>query len=183
MQSLQGQLLIATPKLSDPNFFHAVVLVVQHNAEGSLGLVLNRPLGVSVTTVWQQLGDSPCLIEGVVHQGGPCEGPLMVVHADDEASDMKIAQGLHFSTNKDVIERLVVAGTDSTRFFIGYAGWGAGQLELEMQSASWLTMKAEPAHVFDPPDDLWHEVHRQLVRATQTSWIPPGMMPKDPSLN
>ncbi|HEX8910961.1 MAG TPA: YqgE/AlgH family protein [Humisphaera sp.] len=184
MDSLQGHLLIATPTLSDPNFFHTVVLLVQHGEEGALGLVLNRPLATPVSKVWEQVSDSACLIEGNVFQGGPCEGPLMVVHGSGDASDLEVMPGVYFSTNRDAIEKLVESGADPTRFFIGYAGWTAGQLEAELASDSWLTVKADPAHLFDPPEDLWHDLHRQATRkAKAPSWIPPEIMPDDPSMN
>ncbi|MDB5294961.1 MAG: hypothetical protein JWO31_944 [Phycisphaerales bacterium] len=183
MDSLQGQLLIATPRLSDPNFFHTVILLVQHGAEGALGVVLNRPLTAPVRQVWEQVSDAPCLVEGVVHQGGPCEGPLMVVHGDADSSDLRVGDGLHFSTDKDAIERLVSAGEAPTRFFIGYAGWGAGQLEAELAADSWLVLPAEPDHVFEEAEDLWQDLHRAATRASRPSWIPPEIMPGDPSLN
>jgi putative transcriptional regulator len=183
MDSLQGQLLIAAPRLTDPNFFHAVVLMVQHNEDGALGLVLNRPLAATVQTVWEQVGDSTCLIEGYIHHGGPCEGPLMVVHGDEDASDLRVADGVHFSTNKDAIAKLVESGTSPTKFFLGYAGWGAGQIEQELESASWLTAPAKPDHIFESSDELWHELHRAASRASHASWIPPSIMPDDPSMN
>lgn len=183
MDSLQGQLLIAAPRLSDPNFFHTVVLLVQHGADGALGLVLNRPVSASVSAVWQQVSESPCLIEGFLRQGGPCEGPLMVVHTEVGASDLQVGPGLHFSTNKDAIERLVDAASSPTTFFVGYAGWGPGQLEDELEQASWLTTAAKPEHIFDPPEELWHALHRAASRAAHAAWIPPELMPDDPSLN
>ena len=183
MDSLQGKLLVATPRLSDPNFFRAVILLVQHGAEGALGLVLNRPVSTSVSTVWQQVSESPCLIEGFLHQGGPCEGPLMVMHTEADASDLQVLPGLHFSTNKDAIGRLVDAASSPTTFFVGYAGWGPGQLEGELEEASWVTAPAKPEHVFDPPDEMWHALHKAAARAGKLGWIPPGIMPDDPSLN
>jgi putative transcriptional regulator len=183
MDSLQGKLLIAAPRLADPNFFHTVVLMVQHNDDGALGLVLNRPLTAAIQTVWKQVSETACLVEGFVHQGGPCEGPLMVVHGDAEASDLQVMPGVHFTTNKDAIEKIVETGDTPTKFFIGYAGWGPGQLENELEAASWLTVSAEPDHVFESADELWQELHRAATRATQSSWIPPEMMPDDPSLN
>ena len=74
MKSLQGHLLVASPKLVDPNFFHTVVLLVQHNQEGALGLVLNRPLQTTVQEMWQEVGESQCEVDQPLHQGGPCEG-------------------------------------------------------------------------------------------------------------
>jgi putative transcriptional regulator len=183
MDSLQGQLLIAAPRLADPNFFHTVVLMVQHNNDGALGLVLNRPLSAAIQTVWQQVSESPCLIEGFLHQGGPCEGPLMVVHANEEASDLEVMPGVYFSTNKDGIEKLVETASSPTKFFIGYAGWGAGQLERELETASWLTTQAKMEDIFEGTDELWQELHRAATRAAQASWIPPEIMPDDPSMN
>ncbi|QOV91896.1 YqgE/AlgH family protein [Humisphaera borealis] len=183
MDSLQGQLLIAAPRLSDPNFFHTVVFMVQHSEEGALGLVLNRPLETSVRDVWKQVSDGDCLIEGSIHQGGPCEGPLMVLHSDEAGGDMDVMPGITMSTNREAIEKLVTAGASPTRFFVGYAGWTAGQLEAELESASWLTCDAELEHVFEDHDDLWQQLHRAVTRAAQTSWIPPEIMPDDPSLN
>src|SRR4051795_298785 len=97
MKSLQGQLLIAAPKLRDPNFFRSVVLLVQHDEQGSLGLVLNRPLEVSIRAAWKQLSSTSCEIDGNLYQGGPCEGCLMALHTDVEASDMEVTEGVQFS--------------------------------------------------------------------------------------
>lgn len=185
MKSLQGQFLIAAPRLSDPNFFHTVVLMVQHGEEGALGLVINRPLSATVREVWKQVSESTCLIEAVIHQGGPCEGPLMVLHGDNASvADLQIMPGMMLSTSKEAIEQLVTTGTSPTRFFVGYAGWSAGQLEHELEVASWLTAPALPDQVFDDQeDDLWHQLHRAATRAAQSTWIPPQIMPDDPSLN
>ena len=185
MKSLQGQFLIAAPRLSDPNFFHAVVLMVQHSEEGALGLVINRPLTATVSEVWKQVSESACLIEAFIHQGGPCEGPLMVLHGNTElGGEMSVMPGVMLSTNKEAIEQLVTAGSSPTRFFVGYAGWAAGQLEYELETASWLAVAAAPEQVFeDSDDDLWHQLHREATRAAQSTWIPPAIMPDDPSLN
>src|SRR5687768_16486258 len=183
MDSLQGQLLIAAPRLADPNFFHTCILMVQHNDEGALGLVLNRPLGATVAEVWTQVSDATCCIEGVVHQGGPCEGPLMVLHGDDAVGDMTVMPGVSLTTNKGVIETLVEEGSSAARFFVGYAGWAAGQLEQEIDDASWLLVPAQPDHIFEETDNLWQQLHKQAMRTSHVSCIPPEIMPEDPSLN
>src|SRR5205814_2997514 len=82
MKSLQGQLLIASPKLFDPNFFRSVVLLVQHTENGALGLILNHPLEMTIANAWEQVSEMPCEATGVLHQGGPCDGPLMVLHTE-----------------------------------------------------------------------------------------------------
>src|SRR5258706_8102025 len=105
MKSLQGQILVASPKLVDPNFFHTVVLMVQHNDEGALGLVLNRPLQTTVAEMWQQVDEGThCGVAGALHQGGPCEGALMVVHAAENCAESEVAKGIYFCMRRDVIE-------------------------------------------------------------------------------
>jgi putative transcriptional regulator len=80
MDSLRGQLLLASRRLADPNFFHAVVLMVQHGEDGALGLVINRPLEVTIKQACDDSLEMVCETEGILHQGGPCQGPLMVLH-------------------------------------------------------------------------------------------------------
>src|SRR4051812_22214559 len=97
MKSLQGQILVASPKLVDPNFFHTVVLMVQHNDEGALGLVLNRPLQTTVKEMWEQVDEgTKCGVEGALHQGGPCEGALMVVHGEETCAESEVTGGIYF---------------------------------------------------------------------------------------
>ena len=90
MKSLQGQLLIASPKLFDPNFFRSVILLVQHGENGALGLVLNRPLEMTIANAWEQVSEMPCEATGFLHQGGPCDGPLMVLHTDASIPEMPV---------------------------------------------------------------------------------------------
>src|SRR4051812_11769682 len=104
MKSLQGQLLIASPKLMDPNFFKSVVLVVQHGDGGALGLILNRRIDVTVQSAWGQVSEGTCEVEGNLHQGGPCEGPLMVVHGEESLGQLEVLPGIHFSTERESIE-------------------------------------------------------------------------------
>jgi putative transcriptional regulator len=184
--SLQGHLIVAAPKLRDPNFFKAVVLLVQHNEEGALGLILNRPLGATIEAAWEQVTDTPCLVSGVLHQGGPCEGPLMVVHTEPELSQIEVTTGVHFSTEKDAIEQLVArddAGRTRMRFFVGYSGWGPGQLEAEIEHASWLSAPAAPDQVFGPTEDLWDAVMKLIARSAATPYMDPKIIPDDPSMN
>src|SRR5215216_669381 len=81
--SLQGHLIVAAPKLRDPNFFKAVVLLVQHNDEGALGLILNRPLGATIEAAWEQVTDTPRLVSGLLHHAGwgPGQPEAEIEHA------------------------------------------------------------------------------------------------------
>ncbi len=191
MNSLQGHLLVAAPTLVDPNFFHAVVLLVQHNDDGALGLVLNRPLQTTIRDMWEQIAEGDCAIEGPLHQGGPCEGPLMVVHREKSAADIKVSSGVYFCTNRERIETLInkktgkasARGTNDMKFFVGYAGWTAGQLEAELAESSWLTIDANPKAVFEGDEHLWTDLTRAIARTDATILVDPKRIPDDPSVN
>ena len=79
--SLEGQFLVASRKLLDPNFVRSVVLLVRHSDEGAMGLVINRPTKTTVAEAWRQVSEAPARREALIHLGGPCRGPLMAVHA------------------------------------------------------------------------------------------------------
>ena len=128
MDSLQGQLLIASPRLVDPNFVRSIVVMVQHNDDGALGLIVNRPLQTTIKEVCEKALDIPCEIEAALHQGGPCEGPLMVVHTNETQSDIEVFPGVYFTTDREKIEWLMNHNDGAIKFFVGYAGWAAGQL-------------------------------------------------------
>ncbi len=182
MDLKQGQLLIASRKLVDPNFSRSAVLLVQYREEGALGLVLNRPLETTVAEAWRQVSEEPCSCERLLHQGGPCEGPLMVVHDDESLSEVEVVPGVHFTTNREAIEDLVNRPEAKSKFFVGYAGWGAGQLESEIESGSWLTTRATIEQVFTQ-DDVWETLSKSLTRAAAFPWLDPKLIPDDPSVN
>ena len=183
METLQGHLLIASPNLRDPNFFRSVVLLVQHNDQGALGLVLNRPLETSIQEAWPQVSELPCNAEGVLHQGGPCPGPLMVLHTDPTVSQIEVLDGLHFNTDKESIEQLVTQTAGPLRFFINYAGWGPGQLEGEIEAGGWVTTAAANEQVFGDDKELWTMALRLADRRTRLAGVDPKLIPDDPSLN
>ena len=183
MASLKGQLLIASPRLMDPNFVRTVVLMVQHGDEGALGLVLNRPLTATVRDVCEKVLETSCEVEAHLHQGGPCEGPLMVLHAttDDDSTEheSEVVPGVYFTAERGTIEDLLRGIADGdAKFFVGYAGWGAGQLESELETGSWLTCPADPAHVFEAGEKIWSKLTTSI-----TAGIDPDRIPDDPSVN
>ncbi len=180
MPSLAGHFLIASPRLMDPNFFRTVVLMVQHDENGSLGLVLNRPLTATIRDVCRDALEQDCEIEGVMHQGGPCPGPLMAVHTFEPAAQTLVLPGLHFATEKERIELLLHEPTATARFFVNYSGWTAGQLEAELEEGSWLTLPATIDRVFSSTDQLWTNLTKL---ATLGKWVPLDQIPDDPSVN
>jgi putative transcriptional regulator len=180
MDSTQGKLLLASPRLVDPNFSHSVVLMIQHNEQGALGLVLNHPLQITVRQACEQSLDEPCEVDGFLHQGGPCEGPLMVLHANEMAKDADVFPGVFFTTEKAKIETLLKQQLASARYFVNYAGWSAGQLEDELERDSWVVADPEAANIFEDANGLWTKLMRKRVLS---QWIDPTQIPDDPSVN
>jgi putative transcriptional regulator len=180
MDTLEGHLLLASPELQDPNFFHSVVLLLRHNDEGAFGLVLNRPLQVRLHDIWQQISSKPAQRNDLVFLGGPCEGPLMALHDDPTLSESEGTRGIHFCSDRDLLTQLAAAPERQVKFFVGFSGWGPGQLEGELDEGSWLTLPAVAANIFDAHDDLWdrvlRDVHgRQLLDRLHIRHVPPDL--------
>jgi putative transcriptional regulator len=180
MQSLKGQLLVAGPGLVDPNFRRTVVLVGEHSEEGALGVVLNR---ASETTVGEAVPELSGLVDGLenVHVGGPVQRSALVVLADFVEPDRAralVLDSIGFlpaEVDPDEIGELRRA-----RIFAGYAGWGPGQLEEELEEGSWIVEPALPEDVFTgEPDDLWSDVLRRKGGPYEVL----SLMPPDPTLN
>jgi len=187
MESLKGQLLLASRRLPDPNFFRTVVFIVQHGDDGALGLVLNRPLDLTVKQACTDTLEVTCKADSVLHQGGPCEGPLMALHTHRKAAELgqgdhaEIVRGIYFSTEKDELEWLLKQPKPKAKFFVGYSGWGPGQLERELETGSWLTAGADAKLVFQVGNpDLWSKL---VTLKTLGEGIKPDMIPDDPSIN
>lgn len=163
MNSLQGHLLVASPSLADSNFEQTVTLVVEHNEEGAYGVMLNCPSQKTVKEVWRNSVGSPCEISSPVYIGGPCEGFLTAVHTLGSLSNIDVAAGIHYTQEPEKIEQLVAQRPSLIRFFVGFSGWGAGQLEAEMREDAWLTTAATTDLVFRDPETLWTTLVKQLL--------------------
>ena len=183
MKSLQGHFLVAARALQDPNFNKTVVLLVQHDDDGALGLVLNRPVEMTLRQLWEQVSEEPCDLDQPLHQGGPCNGPLMALHTHAAVAQITVTPGVHFSADSESIHWLVSNGEEPMRFFAGYSGWSPGQLENELKQGAWLTAPAEPSHVFIPHDKLWALLLRALTPSITLPDSGPVQMPDDPSNN
>jgi putative transcriptional regulator len=136
--SFKGQLLLSSSRLVDPNFARAIVFMISHSDEGSLGLVLNRPLEMTVKEACEQVLETTCDVHGTLYQGGPCEGPLMVLHTPTAglSAEVEVVPGVCFTTDREKIESLLVDADVTAKYFVGYSGWGAGQLEAEIETGS-----------------------------------------------
>ena len=182
MDSAKGQLLIAGPRLIDPNFWRTVVLVVEHSEEGAFGLVLNRP---SETSVGEAVPELATLLDPdeLLLIGGPVQPATVITVArftdiDDAAlpafADIGVL-GTGGPPSEELAERVL-----RTRAFVGHSGWGPGQLEAELESGDWILEPARREDVFSrSPRELWSEA---LTRKGG-SYALVARMPMDPSLN
>ncbi|MGH8265476.1 MAG: YqgE/AlgH family protein [Steroidobacterales bacterium] len=167
---LCNQLLIAMPGMADPNFTQTVTLICEHNAGGALGIIINRPLPMTLDEVFAQLAldnrDSG-LGERIVLKGGPVQTDRgFVVHRAGGTWDstLKVSDDIHVTTSRDVLAALA-SGTGPRDAFValGYAGWQAGQLEEEIRANAWLNVPASDTIVFSLPfEDRWHAAGRLL---------------------
>ena len=181
VDNLRGKLLIASPALFDPNFRRTVVLITEHNDEGAMGLVLNRPATVTVSDVvpeLEELADG----EGHVHMGGPVSPSALIVLAefDDVSQAAAVITGDLGFIPADTDHEELVDCTRRARVFAGYAGWGPEQLESEMAEESWIVAPARPDDAFaDDPDELW----RTVLRRKGGRFALLETLPEDPSVN
>jgi putative transcriptional regulator len=181
---LGGRLLVATPALRDPNFHRAVVLVLEHNEQGALGLAINRPSEAGVAEAlpqWEALVAEPrrlfvggpvqptaAICVGVTRPGADHPGGFAPLHGPLGSVDL--------SADPD----LLAASLTAVRVFVGYAGWGEGQLEAEIEMGSWYVTDSSPADpLFPEPGRLWsHVLRRQGGTLAMVATCP-----DDPTLN
>ena len=180
VESLQGKLLIAGPTLWDPNFRRTVLLIGHHDDEGAVGVILNR---ASETTVAEAVPPLGVLVppDEPVFLGGPVQPDAAVVVAD--FVDPSVAEFLAFDTIGFLPSETspgVEGAVRRARVFAGFAGWGPGQLEAEMDEDSWVVEPARPSDVFSvDPSRLWEEV----LRRKGSSFDLLRLMPLDPTQN
>jgi putative transcriptional regulator len=171
-KSLRAHLLIAGRRLRDPNFFQSVVLILEHNAEGAMGVVLNSPTRTTVVDALESYAN----IEDrgdLIYRGGPVETQaLFVLHgfSDLESGDNQVLPGLFLGAGPDDFRSILnrIAGDSSQsrfRMFLGCAGWGPRQLEGELRRKDWMVLPARLDHVF-PRDiySLWSDAVAEYQR-------------------
>ena len=155
MGSLAGHLLVAAAKLNDPNFARTVVLLVEHDRGGALGLVLNRPGAERLDSIWDEEAHGPCPSDLAVMNGGPLEGPLLALHGVQAMTERDIVPGVFLAMRKKLVIKLVRDEHAPLLVFAGYSGWGAGQLESEVAAGDWGIAPATSDLVFGDRHSLW----------------------------
>jgi len=173
MSGLVGKLLVASPLLTDPNFYRTVVLILQHDDTGAVGVVLNRPTSSPIRAHLPEWEDA--VIEpAVVFVGGPVEQAIAIGLAVSGTEPAGV-DGVWL-----VDLEAPPPGPETARVYSGYAGWGAGQLVSELEEGSWIVLDAESRDVFEPePSDLWSLVLRR--QGGKLALL--ATFPADPSLN
>ena len=177
MSELSSSLLVAMPQLDDPNFRRSVVLLVHHSSGGSFGIVLNRALDLTISELMQNSGISWPDGIGSVGWGGPVQPergwvvftddrPTAIPAVFDQEEDEDVAtlqHGVRVTGSLEMLKSVASHPPADVRLFLGYAGWGAEQLESELAEGAWLLVPMRREVVFDTAaDDMWEAVVRSL---------------------
>ena len=168
--NLTNQFLIAMPNMADPYFSKSLTYICEHNEQGALGIVINRPIDLTLSTLLDQIdislthaeiGDMP------VHFGGPVQmdrGFVLHRPLGDWQSTLQVNDEMGLTTSKDILQA-VADGTGPSQFFLtlGYAGWSPGQLEHELSLNAWLSVAADTSLIFDMPIEARFEAAMHLL--------------------
>ena len=164
-----GQFLIASRGLLDPNFAKTVVLLIAHNDEGAMGVIINRPTEVELGQMIGELEDAEARARPVWVGGPVAHWQLVLLFRSDEGSDQDepVFEDVYFSASREVLEGLLERGMEF-RIYAGYAGWAPGQLESERDRGDWHVLKADAETVFDRSSpEIWPE----LIHRLKVEWV------------
>jgi putative transcriptional regulator len=182
LEPRKGRFLLADPALEEVYFHRAVIFLTEHGKEGSVGFVLNKEMDVSLGQAVQDFKG----IDFPVYLGGPVgRNNMYYLHTAGSIipNSLEIKPGIFFGGDYQVLKDLILAGelhNEEVRFFIGYSGWGAGQLEREIAEESWMVMKARLDYLFTgDTEGLWSRILRDM--GGDFSML--ANFPSDPSLN
>lgn len=176
-----GNILIAEPFLQGKYFSRSVIFMVEHDEKGSIGFVLNKPMTYTTSDLVTELAG----LEYPVYIGGPVEqNQLYYLHTHAEIADaLPIVPGIYWGGDFPELTRLLQEGKiqpGEVRFFAGYSGWNAGQLERELDENSWMVGDITPARFFEIPNDNLWEVSMSELGGRYRIW---ANFPKDPIMN
>lgn len=164
--------MVAANHLRDPNFYRSVVLIVDHNEDSAMGLIINRPSSMTVAAEIEEARTSPVSVDPIF-AGGPVEtSSLFILHSCSELgnSDEEITSGIFVTGSHESFEALIKKKTACEhdcgfRVYRGYAGWGPEQLEVELERGDWRIMPVEAELVFEKdPYEIWEACTRELLK-------------------
>ena len=167
---LTNQFLVAMPAMEDPNFRESVTFICEHNQQGALGIVINRPMNVVLGDILKQLSleaEDPATVATPIFLGGPVAPERgFVIHEPQGAweATLKIGERIGVTTSRDVLAAIATgAGPKKSFVALGYAGWSPGQLEEELKSNSWLSAPADMRIVFETPVEQRWQAAAKLI--------------------
>lgn len=169
--------LIAVPQLGDPNFHRALILMLEHTGEGALGIVVNRTASIHLDEVarLQHVSVRDGMASAPVYVGGPVQPERgFVLHGRDDIDEsVEVRDGLYISSSTDSLKLLLAGPVEDFRLCLGYAGWGPGQLEKEMQEGAWIAAPLDVRHVLRTPhEQAWDAVLRDM--GIEPAMLQPG---------
>ena len=179
----KGMFLIADPKLRDPNFSQTVVLLCEHNDQGSLGVVVNRPTTLRLSEAIPNIDDARATSD-VIYSGGPVQpDQIMTLYraAKQIPESEHVADGMYVGGSLTLLEDMLASSSsNSIRAYVGYAGWSSNQLESELGESAWKLVPADQKFVFDmKPAQVWST----LLASLGEEYAIYASMPTDPSMN
>jgi len=168
--NLTQHFLIAMPAMADPHFAKSLTFICEHNDQGALGVVVNRPLDMTLDALLQQIEVTPTIdsTKGVaVHYGGPVQidrGFVLHTPAGGWQSTLRVGEAIGLTTSKDILQAVARGeGPEQIIVTLGYAGWAPGQLEQELAQNAWLTVAADPHILFETPAERRYEAGLKLL--------------------
>ncbi|MEQ8785044.1 MAG: YqgE/AlgH family protein [Pirellulaceae bacterium] len=179
---LDGTLLVASPRLKDHFLAQAVVLIMHHDDEEALGVILNRLTSETVGEFWRQVSDDPCACDQPVHLGGPADGPVIALHTEPRSDEEAVAPGVFLAVDRDELDELVRDEQAEFRLLVGTARWESSQLAQELDAGVWLKLPATTALIFEEPADAWRQALREYGRTFLDS-VGVRDLPEDPTVN
>jgi putative transcriptional regulator len=184
MQTLKGHLLIATPQLQSPIFTRSVILMIEQNDDGALGVILNQQISTTMTDLAGKVFVEDFEWDKPISLGGPVASSLMVLHTDESLADEEIIPGVYVTTDGSKVQELIEQRSEPSLVVANHSGWGPGQLDHEIRRDSWLTLPAMIDHVFWTGEkELWKVVINQVNFQKLTELVGVHELPSDPSLN
>jgi len=178
----KGRILISEPFLVDNYFKRSIVLITEHSSEGTVGFVLNKPVNMKANEI---MTDFPA-IDAIVSLGGPVQtNTLHYIHTlgDIIPNSIKVIENIYWGGEFDVIKRLLESGTlnnENIRFFLGYSGWQANQLEDELNDNAWVVANISPEEIMTPMNKyFWNKTLNRLGKKYQM-W---ANFPENPQMN
>lgn len=186
VSSLTGNLLVAATSLDSEVFARSVCLVVHHDEDGAIGLLLNRPLKPQPTELLSLLGAHGPYggdrSSGTIHFGGPLSGPVVALHALPALAEAETLSGIYVAAQKEHLEQLLNQSTEPMRLIVGHAGWSPGQLETEIAAGSWHVSPASTEIIFSSDEAMWAHSLRHACGRSVARWV--GARPAaSPELN